>query len=103
MIAVEISSLRVSEGGLEPPPPVRGLAPQASASAIPPLGPAGCGPLMLGQPSGLGLACPTWALAGGRKGTVTDVRSSAEAEVVSLASELIRIDTTNTGDPDTLV
>src|ERR1700712_5240355 len=31
----------VSEGGLEPPPPTRGLAPQASASAIPPLGPAG--------------------------------------------------------------
>jgi acetylornithine deacetylase/succinyl-diaminopimelate desuccinylase-like protein len=30
-------------------------------------------------------------------------RSSAEAEVVTLASELIRIDTTNTGDPDTLV
>jgi hypothetical protein len=30
----------VSEGGLEPPPPYRGLAPQASASAIPPLGPA---------------------------------------------------------------
>lgn len=29
----------VSEGGLEPPPPSRGLAPQASASAIPPLGP----------------------------------------------------------------
>jgi site-specific DNA recombinase len=28
----------VSEGGLEPPPPSRGLAPQASASAIPPLG-----------------------------------------------------------------
>jgi len=28
----------VSEGGLEPPPPTRGLAPQASASAIPPLG-----------------------------------------------------------------
>ena len=28
----------VSEGGLEPPPPCRGLAPQASASAIPPLG-----------------------------------------------------------------
>ncbi|HEX3589663.1 MAG TPA: M20/M25/M40 family metallo-hydrolase [Pseudonocardiaceae bacterium] len=30
-------------------------------------------------------------------------RSSAEDEVVSLASELIRIDSTNTGDPDTLV
>ncbi len=30
-------------------------------------------------------------------------RSSAEAEVVTLTSELIRIDTTNTGDPDTLV
>ena len=30
-------------------------------------------------------------------------RSSAEVEVVTLASELIRIDTTNTGDPDTLV
>jgi len=40
---------------------------------------------------------------GGRKGSVTEPRSSAEAEVVSLASELIRIDTTNTGDPDTLV
>ena len=32
--------VNVSEGGLEPPPPCRGLAPQASASAIPPLGPA---------------------------------------------------------------
>jgi site-specific DNA recombinase len=30
----------VSEGGLEPPRPYRALAPQASASAIPPLGPA---------------------------------------------------------------
>ena len=30
----------VSEGGLEPPRPMRALAPQASASAIPPLGPA---------------------------------------------------------------
>src|SRR2546430_7737637 len=30
----------VSEGGLEPPRPLRALAPQASASAIPPLGPA---------------------------------------------------------------
>src|SRR5947209_13099274 len=30
-------------------------------------------------------------------------RSTAEDEVVSLASDLIRIDTTNTGDPDTLV
>jgi len=29
--------------------------------------------------------------------------ASAEAEVVELASELIRIDTTNTGDPDTVV
>jgi Recombinase len=29
---------RVSEGGLEPPRPLRTLAPQASASAIPPLG-----------------------------------------------------------------
>jgi hypothetical protein len=28
----------VSEGGLEPPHPIRALAPQASASAIPPLG-----------------------------------------------------------------
>ena len=33
----------VSEGGLEPPRPTRALAPQASASAIPPLGPAGQG------------------------------------------------------------
>ena len=33
----------VSEGGLEPPPPSRGLAPQASASAIPPLGHAATG------------------------------------------------------------
>jgi acetylornithine deacetylase/succinyl-diaminopimelate desuccinylase-like protein len=33
----------------------------------------------------------------------TDQQSSAEAEVVGLASELIRIDTTNTGDPATLV
>jgi hypothetical protein len=34
----------VSEGGLEPPRPCRALAPQASASAIPPLGPsAGAG------------------------------------------------------------
>src|SRR5215203_6191164 len=32
--------MRVSEGGLEPPRPLRTLAPQASASAIPPLGPA---------------------------------------------------------------
>lgn len=30
----------MSEGGLEPPRPLRALAPQASASAIPPLGPA---------------------------------------------------------------
>src|SRR3954462_5804654 len=30
----------VSEGGLEPPRPIRALAPQASASAIPPPGPA---------------------------------------------------------------
>src|SRR5918912_3331651 len=30
-------------------------------------------------------------------------RSMAEDEVVGLASDLIRIDTTNTGDPDTLV
>jgi acetylornithine deacetylase/succinyl-diaminopimelate desuccinylase-like protein len=34
---------------------------------------------------------------------VTEQRSGAEAEVVGLASDLIRIDTTNTGDPDTLV
>jgi acetylornithine deacetylase/succinyl-diaminopimelate desuccinylase-like protein len=34
---------------------------------------------------------------------VTEQRSSAEAEVVGLASDLIRIDTTNTGDPDTVV
>jgi acetylornithine deacetylase/succinyl-diaminopimelate desuccinylase-like protein len=34
---------------------------------------------------------------------VTESRSSAEAEVVGLASDLIRIDTTNTGDPRTLV
>src|SRR5215475_13419115 len=32
--------VNVSEGGLEPPRPIRALAPQASASAIPPLGPA---------------------------------------------------------------
>ena len=30
------------------------------------------------------------------------MRSAAEAEVVELASDLIRIDTTNTGDPDTV-
>ena len=30
--------VNVSEGGLEPPRPCRALAPQASASAIPPLG-----------------------------------------------------------------
>ena len=30
--------VNVSEGGLEPPRPLRALAPQASASAIPPLG-----------------------------------------------------------------
>ena len=29
--------------------------------------------------------------------------STAEDEVVGLASDLIRIDSTNTGDPDTLV
>ncbi len=34
---------------------------------------------------------------------MTVERSSAEAEVVELASDLIRIDTTNTGDPATLV
>lgn len=34
---------------------------------------------------------------------MSELRSSAEAEVVGLASELIRIDTTNTGDPGTLV
>jgi acetylornithine deacetylase/succinyl-diaminopimelate desuccinylase-like protein len=34
---------------------------------------------------------------------VTEQASSAEAEVVGLASDLIRIDTTNTGDPDTVV
>jgi site-specific DNA recombinase len=34
----------VSEGGLEPPPPCRGLAPQASASAVPPLGHSAPGP-----------------------------------------------------------
>jgi acetylornithine deacetylase/succinyl-diaminopimelate desuccinylase-like protein len=34
---------------------------------------------------------------------VTEQQSSAEAEVVGLASDLIRIDTTNTGDPDTVV
>ena len=33
-------SKTVSEGGLEPPRPIRALAPQASASAIPPPGPA---------------------------------------------------------------
>ena len=33
---------------------------------------------------------------------MTEMRSAAEAEVVELASELIRIDTTNTGDPDTV-
>ena len=31
-------ALLVSEGGLEPPPSIRGLAPQASASTIPPPG-----------------------------------------------------------------
>ena len=35
--------VNVSEGGLEPPRPTRALAPQASASAIPPLGPAAQG------------------------------------------------------------
>jgi acetylornithine deacetylase/succinyl-diaminopimelate desuccinylase-like protein len=34
---------------------------------------------------------------------VTEEQSGAEAEVVELASELIRIDTTNTGDPATVV
>ncbi|HEX5407757.1 MAG TPA: M20/M25/M40 family metallo-hydrolase [Pseudonocardiaceae bacterium] len=34
---------------------------------------------------------------------MTAQQSSAEAEVVGLASDLIRIDTTNTGDPDTVV
>jgi acetylornithine deacetylase/succinyl-diaminopimelate desuccinylase-like protein len=34
---------------------------------------------------------------------VTEQQSGAEAEVVELASELIRIDTTNTGDPATVV
>jgi acetylornithine deacetylase/succinyl-diaminopimelate desuccinylase-like protein len=34
---------------------------------------------------------------------VTEQASSAEAEVVGLASDLIRIDTTNTGDPETVV
>lgn len=34
--------------------------------------------------------------------TAAEPASPAEAEVVTLASELIRIDTTNTGDPDTL-
>ena len=34
---------------------------------------------------------------------MTVARSGAEAEVVELASDLIRIDTTNTGDSDTLV
>jgi site-specific DNA recombinase len=38
-----IGKRSVSEGGLEPPPPSRGLAPQASASAIPPLGRAAAG------------------------------------------------------------
>ena len=31
----------VSERGLEPPPLIQGLAPQASASAVPPPGPMG--------------------------------------------------------------
>ena len=34
---------------------------------------------------------------------MSDPASAAAAEVVGLASDLIRIDTTNTGDPDTLV
>ncbi|MCA1676356.1 MAG: M20/M25/M40 family metallo-hydrolase, partial [Actinobacteria bacterium] len=34
---------------------------------------------------------------------MSDSASTTESEVVGLASDLIRIDTTNTGDPDTLV
>ena len=34
---------------------------------------------------------------------MSDPASTAVSEVVGLASDLIRIDTTNTGDPDTLV
>ena len=41
---------KVSEGGLEPPPSIRGLAPQASASAIPPPG------LTSGKSSTIGIA-----------------------------------------------
>src|SRR5262245_55024863 len=36
--APDLGKRLVSEGGLEPPRPIRALAPQASASAIPPLG-----------------------------------------------------------------
>ena len=39
----------------------------------------------------------------GRLDGATGGTSTAEDEVVGLASDLIRIDSTNTGDPDTLV
>ncbi len=40
---------------------------------------------------------------GSANGSPGSTTASAEAEVVDLASELIRIDTTNTGNPDTVV
>src|SRR5918998_6841787 len=91
--SLRVCLARVSEGGLEPPPPTRGLAPQASASAIPPLGLAGSriAHTLRAHPTGP----PS-----GRKIRVTS-QGAAEDEVVELTSELIRIDTTNTGDLET--
>src|SRR4051812_16186938 len=66
-------------GGLEPPPPTRGLAPQASASAIPPLGPA------VREPT----RRPTRRSHGVEPGLAgCALMGAAEDEVVQLTSEL---------------
>ena len=118
----------MSEGGLEPPRPLRALAPQASASAIPPPGqgvrgserrdgPAYSMPRVLPTASATGDRTEPAEVVGKDDDRIGQCRmprppapptsdgastSAAEREVVQLCSELIRIESVNTGDPDTI-
>lgn len=104
---------KVSEGDLNPTPISRALAPQASASAIPPLGQDQ--PELAAKASGSGCADPSQAgadrpasrAAAPMVGKVVVTLDAAEApvnpsdDVVEVVSRLIRFDTTNTGEPET--
>src|SRR5665811_2103838 len=89
----------VSGGGLEPPRPLRALAPQASASAIPPPGPS-TARVLLGARATRGndsTHASRFSNPPTRVNRMTD-NLTPQAEVARICRDLIRIDSSNYGD-----